>query len=170
MPCGTIFTILPQINACQLNLEQASGNVTALNLHGATAKEVRDSEGVLQYILIKTLLEEVKVSAASDISIVEIRNAIANCHFAGIPPTITNQPDDQIVIELAEVTVSVTAINAGTYQWQERFDSMSPFVDIAGATEFEYTSGPTIAGVQYRCVVTGVGGTTTSEPAAIIVA
>lgn len=55
-----------------------------------------------------------------------------------------------------------------TYQWQQSADNGETWTDIAGATSFIYSIGEATAdmdGMQYRCVVTGTGGTLNSNVA-----
>lgn len=85
MSCGTTFTLLPQTNSCQLELEQANGIITPVNLYGASAKEVKDNSGTLQYISLKTLLGEIRINADSGITVGELQTAIGNCHQEGNP-------------------------------------------------------------------------------------
>jgi hypothetical protein len=77
-------------------------------------------------------------------------------------PTITSQPDNQILTFGLSAIFSVTAIYASSYQWQE--DSGSGFSNIIdGGTYSNSTtpelniSLPTVAmsGYKYRCVITG---------------
>ncbi len=91
----------------------------------------------------------------------------------GIPPAITSQPSNQSVTEGATATFSVTATNAATYQWQKQESGAGAWSNISGATASSYTTGTlTVASDntdQYRCVVTGAGGTTTSDAATLTV-
>lgn len=90
---------------------------------------------------------------------------------AGIPPSITSQPSsvtNGVVGETA--TFTVTATNATSYQWQ--LNSGAGYSNISGATSASYTT-PTLSygysGYLYRVVVTGAGGTTTSNAATLTV-
>lgn len=87
----------------------------------------------------------------------------------GIPPVITAQPEDVNVNPGDVATFSVTATNATSYQWQ--LDSGAGFANIVDAVAGSYqppafTIGN--AGDQYRCVVTGPGGETTSDVASVL--
>lgn len=89
---------------------------------------------------------------------------------AGIPPTITDQPDSVSVAEGSTATFSVTATNATGYQWQ--LDSGAGYANISGATSSSYTTPTLVAndhGNLYRCVVTGPGGSATSTAATLSV-
>lgn len=89
---------------------------------------------------------------------------------------ITEQPENQNVIEGEEATFSVTASGRGalTYQWQQ-LNSSGSWENIPDATSATYTITDTttaISGNQYRCVVTsGMDGVVeTSEAAMLTVA
>lgn len=85
---------------------------------------------------------------------------------AVVPPTITTQPTDQTVNEGDTLTLQVVASNATGYQWKK--DNMN----IPSATSATYTKENTTtaddAGA-YACVVTGAGGTVTSNTATVVV-
>lgn len=85
---------------------------------------------------------------------------------AVVPPAITTQPTDQTVNEGDTLTLTVVATNATGYQWKK--DN----VEISGATAATYTKeNTTTAGDagSYVCVVTGAGGSVTSNPATVVV-
>ncbi len=89
---------------------------------------------------------------------------------------ITEQPENQNVIEGEEATFSVNASGRGalTYQWQQ-LNSSGSWENIPDATSATYTITDTttaISGNQYRCVVTsGMDGVVeTSEAAMLTVA
>lgn len=88
----------------------------------------------------------------------------------GIAPAFTTQPSSTAIEETETATFTVVATNASTYQWQ--LDSGSGFTDIAGATSASYTTGDQALSNnadEYRCVVTGEGGSTTSSVAVLTV-
>jgi hypothetical protein len=80
----------------------------------------------------------------------------------GIPPVITDQPDDITIEENLTATFSLTATNATSYQWQRNIASVWTNV---GTNSNTYTT-PVLtladSGRQHRCVVTGPGGSVTS--------
>ena len=88
-------------------------------------------------------------------------------------PAINTQPTGQTVTE--GNTASFTIVATGdtlSYQWQQSTSSGSNWTDIANATGTSYTTPATtidMSGDQYRCVVTGTGGSVTSSPAALTV-
>lgn len=88
----------------------------------------------------------------------------------GIPPVITDQPDDDTAADGETAAFSLTATNATSYQWQ--LDSGSGFANISDATSSSYTT-PTLTvgddGNEYRCVVTGAGGSVTSNSATLTI-
>jgi lysophospholipase L1-like esterase len=89
----------------------------------------------------------------------------------GIPPSITSQPSNTTVNANGAASFSVTATNATSYQWQKYVSSV--WTNISAATSSSYTT-PALAypaenGGQYRCVVTGTGGTTNSNAATVTV-
>lgn len=91
----------------------------------------------------------------------------------GIPPVVTDQPDDVSANEGATATFSLTATNATSYQWQKQEGGSGSFGNISGATSSSYTTGTlSIASDNadvFKCVVTGPGGTTTSNSAILTV-
>ncbi|MEK9139245.1 MAG: immunoglobulin domain-containing protein, partial [Bacteroidota bacterium] len=85
-----------------------------------------------------------------------------------VPPTITTHPLNQTVTEGQTATFSVTATGtpSPTYQWQKNN------VDISGATSASHTTPATILadnGATFRCVVSNVAGTVTSNSATLTV-
>ena len=84
-------------------------------------------------------------------------------------PTITQNPSNATVTVGQKATFTVVAIGASlTYQWQSEANGASGFSDISGANSASYTT-PVLAlsdnGTQFRCVVTGTGGSVTSTAA-----
>lgn len=90
----------------------------------------------------------------------------------GIPPTITDQPDSITVAHNFTASFSITATNATSYQWQRNISGT--WTNIGGATTTSYTTAAlensTDNGAQFRCIVTGLGGSTTSSTATVTVA
>lgn len=82
-----------------------------------------------------------------------------------IPPEITTPEADTIIDVYAgkTATLSITATNAESYQWQ--VDTGSGYTNIDGATEVSYTI-PTITAensdYKYQCIVTNPAGSDTS--------
>jgi len=91
----------------------------------------------------------------------------------GIPPSISDQPDNTSVTEGSTATFSLTATNATSYQWYKQEAGAGAFSAISGATSSSYTTGVlSIASDStdvYRCVVTGPGGSATSSSAILTV-
>ena len=85
--------------------------------------------------------------------------------------TITTQPQSVSVTEGQSAAFSVTATGDNLrYQWQ--LYSGNSWSDITGATDASYTIDRTttaMSGNQYRCIVTGDGGETTSSAATLTV-
>lgn len=81
------------------------------------------------------------------------------------PPSITQQPTNQTVNEGGTLTLSVVASNATGYQWKKGEEV------IPDATAATYTKeGATAADAgSYTCVVTGAGGSVTSNAATVTV-
>ncbi|HBD6880833.1 TPA: immunoglobulin domain-containing protein [Shigella sonnei] len=80
-------------------------------------------------------------------------------------PVITKQPSSQTINEGGNISLSVTATGATGYQWKKDGS------DIPSATNATYSKSgalPADAG-SYTCVVTGAGGSVTSNPATITV-
>ena len=92
------------------------------------------------------------------------KSALLSVH---LPPVITGQPADQVVILGGTATFSVQAIHAPlTYQWQR------DTVDIPGAILATYSLvgvGPGDDMAQFRCVVKNPYGTVTSDTAVLTV-
>ena len=84
---------------------------------------------------------------------------------------ITGQPKDLTVTEEASAAFQVSATGTNlTYQWQK--NNGGSWSDVADATGASYTiqsAALDLNGAQYRCVVTGLGGTVESEPATLTV-
>lgn len=79
-----------------------------------------------------------------------------------IPPHVTSQPADQVIVYGSSATFTVVATDAIAYQWQE--DSGAGFIDIFDGGIYSNTSTaqlqislPDVAmsGYKYRCVVSG---------------
>lgn len=88
----------------------------------------------------------------------------------GAGPSITTQPADQAVCSGSNATFSVVA--TGTYQWQLSTNGGTSWSNIGGATAASYTvtgATPAMSGNQYRCIVTGQCGSTTSGAATLTV-
>ncbi len=88
----------------------------------------------------------------------------------GAGPSITTQPVNQTVCVGATATFSV--VSAGTYQWQLSTDNGTTWNNIGGANATSYTTAATtiaMNGYQYRVIVTGQCGSTTSSAAALTV-
>lgn len=80
-------------------------------------------------------------------------------------PVITQQPSSQTINEGGNINLSVTATGATGYQWKKDGSG------IPSATNATYSKSgalPADAG-SYTCVVTGAGGSVTSNPATITV-
>lgn len=92
-------------------------------------------------------------------------------YSVGIPPTVTGQPSDTTVVFGNSATFSVTATNATGYQWQRSNDGGGTWESVSGATSSSYsfiTAAPDTA-AKFLCVVTGPGGSTTSNSATLTV-
>ena len=80
-------------------------------------------------------------------------------------PVITKQPSNQTINEGGNINLAVTATGATGYQWKKDGS------DIPSATDATYSKSgalPADAG-SYTCVVTGAGGSVTSNPATVTV-
>ena len=89
-------------------------------------------------------------------------------------PTITTQPTSQTVTEGG--TATFTVVTSGTeplsYQWQQSTDSGQSWTGIDGATDATYITATTTTnmnGTQYRCVVSNIAGSVTSNVATLTV-
>ncbi|UPW39237.1 major tail protein [Escherichia phage vB_EcoM_ESCO45] len=80
-------------------------------------------------------------------------------------PVITQQPTNQEITEGDTLTLSVVATGATGYQWKKGEE------DILDATAATYTKEDATAADtgSYTCVVTGAGGSVTSDAAAVTV-
>ena len=103
---------------------------------------------------------------------VSVISAPATLTVNAAATTITTQPGNVTVTEGETATFSVTATGSNlTYQWQQSTDG-SAWANISGATGISYTTQATtmdMNGYQYRCVVTGNGGSVTSDAATLTV-
>lgn len=89
----------------------------------------------------------------------------------GAAPIINTQPQDVTICTGDNASFTAMA-NTGSYQWQQRSGALASWVNIAGATSSSYTvtAAPlSLSGTQYRCVVTGICGTSTSNAATITI-
>ena len=80
-------------------------------------------------------------------------------------PVITKQPSSQTINEGGNINLAVTATGATGYQWKKDGSN------IPSATKATYSKSgalPADAG-SYTCVVTGAGGSVTSNPATVTV-
>lgn len=80
-------------------------------------------------------------------------------------PVITKQPSNQTINEGGNISLAVTATGVTGYQWKKDGS------DIPSATKATYSKSgalPADAG-SYTCVVTGAGGSVTSNPATVTV-
>ena len=80
-------------------------------------------------------------------------------------PVITQQPSSQTINEGGNINLEVTATGATGYQWKKDGS------DIPSATNAAYSKSgalPADAG-SYTCVVTGAGGSVTSNAATVTV-
>lgn len=88
----------------------------------------------------------------------------------GSGPAITTQPLSQTVCEAQNVTFSV--VSSGNYQWQVSTNGGGSWASIAGQTAASYTITGVTAGLnnnQYRCIVSTLCGSTTSNAAVLTV-
>lgn len=97
------------------------------------------------------------------------------------PPTITQHPQPDAICEYESATfeVSATAINVMSYQWQVNCDGT--WVDLADGGTEPHVSGANdsilllsnvpypMDGCQFRCIVSTIAGSTTSDPATLTV-
>lgn len=89
----------------------------------------------------------------------KLKNAIT-------PPVITQQPTDQTLNEGENLTLTITATGATGYQWKK------DDVDIPSATSATYEKSQTSKvddEGSYSCVVTGAGGSVTSQSAKVVI-
>lgn len=88
-------------------------------------------------------------------------------------PVITQQPVDASATAGQTAGFSVTATGTGlSYQWQSQASGGSNFVNIPGATQSAYTTPATKvsdSGTQFRCVITNLGGSVTSNAVTLTV-
>jgi len=90
----------------------------------------------------------------------------------GAGPTITQNPASQSLCATGNVTFTVAATGALTYQWQLSTDGGANFSDIGGATSTSYTINGVTAGMsgnQFRCNVRGQCNVSTSAAATLTV-
>ena len=91
-----------------------------------------------------------------------------------LAPVITVQPTNQSVSHGATATFTVTASYATSYQWQKQESGAGAWANVSGATSSSYTTGtlsvPSDNTDKYRVIVTGAGGSTTSDAVTLTVA
>ncbi|NDF99165.1 MAG: hypothetical protein EB101_09630, partial [Chitinophagia bacterium] len=89
----------------------------------------------------------------------------------GSAPAISSQPQDATVCTGDNATFTVAA-NTGSYQWQQRSNAAGVWTTISGATNASYTvssATTAISGSQYRCIITSICGSSTSNNATLTV-
>lgn len=92
-------------------------------------------------------------------------------------PTFTTPPSNVSVCTSVATSFSVVATNATSYKWQISTNSGGTFTDIVASSIYTNVttatlniSNPTgLGGNQYRCVATGVGGSTNSNAATLTI-
>jgi len=91
-----------------------------------------------------------------------------------LAPVITVQPTNQSVSHGATATFSVTASYATSYQWQKQESGAGAWANVSGATSSSYITGTLAVDTdntdKYRVIVTGAGGSTTSDSVTLTVA
>jgi len=98
-----------------------------------------------------------------------------------IPPTITDQPQNQTILPNSSTAFSVGASGASgsnTFQWQRLPAGNSTWINLADSGNYSGTATPTLevantayvmSGDQFRCIVTNALGSTTTQPATLYV-
>lgn len=108
----------------------------------------------------------IQVTGSSPSAVPSVPDVVRNLTFTinpGTGPTITTQPLPQTVCAGSNAVFTVAA--TGTYQWQVSTPAVPAFTNIGGATAATLTiTGTTAAqsGNQYRVIVSGQCGSTTS--------
>lgn len=91
----------------------------------------------------------------------------------GIPPAISSQPSSVSVYEGEHATFAVVATGVNSYQWQKQESGAGAWSNVSGATSASYITAATVLADdntdKYRCVLTGTGGTTTSDAVTLTV-
>lgn len=88
----------------------------------------------------------------------------------GAGPAITSQPTNQVACVGSNATFAI--VSSGTYQWQISTNGGTTWSNISGATATSYIATAVTIGQnnnQYRCIVTGQCGSTTSSAATLTV-
>lgn len=122
---------------------------------------------------------EVRGSATAAGTIAGVGTVVGADHIdtpdpVGVVPTaIEEQPGDVTIAAGGDATASIVASGTGlSYQWQYSTDGGVRWVNLDGATTESCSySGVTVDmdGYMFRCVVTGEGGSVTSEAATLTV-
>jgi trimeric autotransporter adhesin len=90
-------------------------------------------------------------------------------------PSFTMQPDNLNVCSAVATFFSVTTVNASSFQWQISTNNGDTWTDLEASSIYTNVSSATLnisnssglSGNQYRCVATGEGGVTNSNPATL---
>ena len=91
-------------------------------------------------------------------------------YASGSAPVVSVQPVGASICSGNTVSLSVTAVNATSYQWQIATASYSgPYTNISAATSSGYSSPVLSSKTYYQVLVTNAYGTTTSDVASIFV-
>jgi hypothetical protein len=95
-----------------------------------------------------------------------------------LPPLFYTQPLNQTVTEGANATFAITASASPAFRWQRKPFGFSTFANLTNSGPYSGVATATLAvtsatlamnGDQFRCLATGVGGTTTSNAATLTV-
>ncbi|MFC2106815.1 hypothetical protein ACFLRY_00620, partial [Bacteroidota bacterium] len=88
------------------------------------------------------------------------------------PPVISAQPQNTSICSGTTTTLTVTAVNATSYQWQTSSSyagTYSYVIGGSGGTTASYTTPSLTANTYYKVVVTNANGSTTSDVATVTV-
>ncbi|HEY2950984.1 MAG TPA: PQQ-dependent sugar dehydrogenase, partial [Verrucomicrobiae bacterium] len=112
---------------------------------------------------------DLKVSAAGDLYYLSRSSGeVRRIQFTNTPPNVTSQPGDQTVMvgESAAFSVAASGPTQLAYQWQRNS------TNVPGATNTSYSLPSVVLADNdsvFRCVVTNIFGSVTSNPALLIV-
>lgn len=149
---GTLTLSILATNATGYQWKKDGEDITSATSATYTKQSVEPSDAGSYTCVVSG---EAGTSVTSDAATVTV-NAL---------PVITQQPSSQTVNEGGNINLEVTATGATGYQWEKDGS------DIPSATDATYSKSgalPADAG-SYTCVVTGAGGSVTSNPATVTV-
>ncbi|PWM43657.1 MAG: hypothetical protein DBX47_06805, partial [Clostridiales bacterium] len=161
------YNIYPSVNNVEIATDKTMTVTGALNgTIGVTMRTYGTAaKGTVDYKITENDVKCFK-SDASGYEVTKVDNSIK---IAVPAPKIATQPQS-FTKKIGETAkFSVVATNVNTYQWQVNKNDEKGFQNINDATSADYSvvMSADMDGYKYQCVVTGAGGSVTSDTATL---